>query len=96
MLYFERINLSGGIDPAKSNENKECMIYRYCFINHEVRFQNHVCSGFHNFAMLCLNISDIAIITVKGVDYRCIIHDLTKSEAICLLENYMLDDCGYM
>ena len=26
--------------------------------------------------MLCLNISDIAIITVKGADYRCIIRDI--------------------
>ena len=26
--------------------------------------------------MLCLNISDIAVINVKGVDYRCIIHNM--------------------
>ena len=28
--------------------------------------------------MLCLNISDIAIITVKGVDYFCIISALAN------------------
>ena len=32
--------------------------------------------------MLFLNTSDIAIIIVKGVDYRCIIHDISRSEAI--------------
>ena len=41
---------------------------------------------------LCLNISDIAIITVKGIYYRCIIHDISKSDAIHLLENPMLNN----
>ena len=45
--------------------------------------------------MLCLNISDIAIITVKNVDYRCIIYNISKSEAINLLENSVLKDRGY-
>ena len=46
--------------------------------------------------MLCLSCSDIAIITVKGVGYCCIIHDISKSEAIHLLQNSVLDDCGYI
>ena len=46
--------------------------------------------------MLCLNLSDIAIITVKGVDYCCIIYHFSKSEAIHLLENSVLDDRGYI
>ena len=41
--------------------------------------------------MLSANISDISIITVKNVDYRCIIHNISKSEAINLLENYVLN-----
>ena len=45
--------------------------------------------------MLCLDISDIAIITVKNVGYRCIIHNISKSEAVNLLENSVLEDCGY-
>ena len=46
--------------------------------------------------MLSVNISDIAIITVKNVDYRCIIHNISKSEAINLLENSVLEDRGYI
>ena len=41
--------------------------------------------------MLCLNISDITIITVKSVNYCCIMHDISKSEAIHLLENFVLE-----
>ena len=36
-----------------------------------------------------LSLSDIAIINVKVVDYCCIIHDISKSESISLLENYV-------
>ena len=46
--------------------------------------------------MLCLNISDIAIITIKHVDYCCIIHYISKFEAIHLLKNSVLDHCGYI
>ena len=46
--------------------------------------------------MLGLNLSDIAVITVKGVDYCCIIHDISKSEAIHLLENSVLDHRWYI
>lgn len=37
--------------------------------------------------MMCLNISEITIITVKSIDYWCIIYDINKSDAIRLLEN---------
>ena len=60
------------------------------------KFQDYVRNGCHDLIMLCLNISNIAIVTVKGVDYHCIIHDISKSEAIRLLENSVLDDCGYI
>ena len=46
--------------------------------------------------MLCLNIGDINIITIKGVDYRCIIHDISKCKAIICSRNSVGDDCGYM
>ena len=37
--------------------------------------------------MLTVDIDDIANITVKNVDYCCIIHNISKSEAINLLKN---------
>ena len=43
----------------------------------------------------CLNINDIAIITVKNVDYCCIIHN-SKSEAINSLQNSVLEDCRHI
>ena len=39
-----------------------------------------------------VNISDIATITITNVDYHCIIHNSSKSKAINLLKNYVLED----
>ena len=46
--------------------------------------------------MLCLNLIDIAVITVESVDYTGLIDDTSKSNAIHLFENFVLDDRGYI
>ena len=59
------------------------MICHYWFFNGRFQFQNSVCNGCHDLTILSVNISDIAIIiTVKNVDYCCIIHNISKSKAI--------------
>ena len=55
--------------------------------------------------MMCFNFSDITIITVKNVYYCCIIHEISKHEAIHLLEkkskkkietkNILIDEKNY-
>ena len=52
-----------------------------------------LCNGCHNLAMLYLNICNIAIITVEGIDYCCILYDTSKSEAIPLLQTFVFNDC---
>ena len=44
--------------------------------------------------MLSINNRDIAIITVKNVDYYGIIHKINKSKAINLSKNSLLEDHG--
>ena len=72
------------------------MICHYWFFNDGFEFQDSKWNGCHDLTMLSVNISDIAIITVKNVDYRCIIHNISKSEAINLLKNSVLEDRGYI
>ena len=78
MLYYDRIDLSEGINPTKSYNSKECMICHYWCFNHGFKFQNSVCNGCHDLTTLCLNLSDIAIIIVKNVGYCCIFYDISK------------------
>ena len=60
------------------------MICQYFFFKHGFQFPEYVCNGCHDFSMMCLNISDIAIIIVKNVDYRCIIIILGNLEQLIL------------
>ena len=46
--------------------------------------------------MLTVNINFIAIITAKNVGYRCVIHNISKSEAINLLKSAVFEDRGYI
>ena len=39
MLYYDRIDISKGFDPPKSNRNKEFMIFQYWFFNQGLNFQ---------------------------------------------------------
>ena len=96
MLYFDRIDISEGTDLAKSTSSKECIIFHYWFFNHEVKFQDSVCNGCYDLRILSVNIRDIPIITDKNVDYCCIIHKISKSEANSLLENCTPQDRGHI
>ena len=95
-MHYNRIDLSEGIDVAKSNNSKACIVCHYWCFYHGFKFQDSGCNGCHDLSKLCLNLSDIAINTIKNVDYRCIIHNISKSDAIHLLENSMLDNRRYI
>ena len=80
MKIFLKIRYYKGIDLAKSSNSKECMSCNYWFFNHVFQFQDSVFNGSHDLTLLSVNISDIAIITVKNIDYCYIIHNISKSE----------------
>ena len=66
-----------------------------CF-NHGLKLQHSICNFGHNLTMLSVNICNIVIITITFVDYLCIINDISKSLAIDLLKNSVLEDRGYI
>ena len=89
MLYYNRIDITEKIDPTKSNKSKVTTVFLIMGSNFKLLYAMVA-------MMLSVNISDIAIVTVKDVDHRCIIHNISKSEAINLLENYLLEDPRYI
>ena len=95
MLHYDRINMSKVIDTAKSNNSKESFIGHYRQFNHGLEFENSICNGSHYLLMLCLNIGDIAIVTVIEADNCYIIYEISKFEAIHLL-NSAFEDRGYI
>ena len=88
MVYYDRIDVSEGIDVNKTSASKECDVCHYCyFLNYSFKFQPNVCNRCHDLLMISVNLSDIAILNIEGSDYRCIISLISEKEAINLLQN---------
>ena len=56
-------------------------------INYSFKFQPNVCNRCHDLLMMPMNLSDIAILNIKGSHYRCIISLISKNEAMNLMQN---------
>ena len=79
MLYFDRIDVSEGIDINETSESKECNICHYCFfLDKGFKFQPNVCDGYHDLLMMSMNLSDIGILNIKDSYYLFIIRELAK------------------
>ena len=87
MLYFDRINVSEGIDINKTSTSKVWYLSLLVFLNKGFKFQTYVCNRCHDLLMLSMNLNNIAIFKIKNGDYRCIITETSKSEAINLIKN---------
>ena len=62
MAYFDRIDVSEGIDVNKTRESKECDICHYWyFLNKGFKFQPNFCNRCRDLLMISMNLSDIAI-----------------------------------
>ena len=95
MLQYERIDSSEGIDLDKSNKSKKCMICHYChFKDIGYKYEPYVGHGCHDLSMVVYDLNDFMILSIKGIDYRCNVFNISKSDAINLLNNSVLDNKG--
>ena len=64
-------------------------VYHKCYISIELTFLKELMliKQCHDLLMISMNLSDIAILNVKGSDYGCIISFISKNEAINLMQN---------
>ena len=85
MLHYDGIEVSEEIDVNKTSESNECDICLYWyFLNKGFEFQPDVCNDFmiswcHDLLIMSMNLSEIAILNIKGADYCCIISGISKS-----------------
>ena len=88
MSYYDRVDVSEGIDVNKASESKECNICHYWYFLHKgLKFQPNVCNRGHDFLMMSMNVSDIHILNIKNGDYWFIVSGISKTEAINLMQN---------
>ena len=73
MLQYEKIDVSEGIDVNKTIASKECEPCHYWYFkNVGFWFEPHVSNKCHNVLMTAYELENIVILSVGGVDLRCI------------------------
>ena len=82
MLYYDRIDVSEGIDVNKTSKSKECDICHYWFfLNKRFKFQSYVCNRCHDLLMMSISLTDTAVLKIENAGYRCIINGISKSKS---------------
>ena len=56
------------------------------------KFEPHVCNKCHDVLMTAYELKIVAILTVKGVDYRCILWAISKNEGANVLNDSVLEE----
>ena len=71
MLEYDRIDNSEGIDIGKTNKSTECDICHYWyFLDKNFNYEKYLCNGCHDLMQKAMNFNDVAIVSIKGNDYR--------------------------
>ena len=90
---YERIDVSEGIHLNKSDKSKECMICHYWYFKDiGYKYEPHVCNGCHDLSMMLYDLNDFMTLNIKGIGFRCYVFNISKSDAINLLNNSALDN----
>ena len=69
-MYYDRIDVSEGIDVNKTSASKECDVWQYWyFLIYSFKFQSNVCNRYQDLSMVSVVLSDIVILIIKSTDY---------------------------
>ena len=61
-----------------------------------LEFEPHVCNRFHHILMTAYEVKSIAVLNVKGVDFRCVLWGISRDETVHRLNNSGLEDKGVL
>ena len=71
MLECDRTDISEGIDIDRTNKSKECNICNYWyFLDKNLNYDPYLCNGCHDLMQKTMSFKNVAIISVKGNNYR--------------------------
>ena len=97
MLWYQKIDVSEGIDINKTSASKECELCHYWFFKDiGFKFEEHVCNKCHDLLMRAYSLKDLAILSAKGNTYRYILMGISKNEVLKRLNNSVTHDRGVL
>ena len=93
MLEYDIIDISEGIDVNRSCNSRECGIFHYWyFLDRNFSYQKYLCNGCHDLMQKAMSFNDVAVVSIKGNDYRIHFWYISKDGAISLMHNSNLID----
>ena len=93
ILYYDRIDVSEVTDVNKTSASKDYDICCYWyFLSKGFRFQSNICNRCNDLLMMSMNLSNIAVLNIKGSDYGCIISGISKTGAMNVIQNINLTE----
>ena len=97
MLKYEKFDISEGIDVNKTSASKESELCHYWFFKDiEYKFEEHICNRCHDLLTMAYSLKNIAILSAKGVTFRCILMGISKNEGLKRLNNSVTYDRGVL
>ena len=93
MLDYDKIDISEGIDINKTHASKEFHICHYWYFKDTgFKYESYLCNGCHGLMQKAMNFNNVAIIYVKGSDYRIYFWYMSKNHAINKMNNSNLNE----
>ena len=93
MLEYDRIDILERIDINKTNASKECDICHYWyFLDNNFNYEPYLCNGCHDLMQKAMNFNDVAVVSIKGNDYRIHFWYMSKDNAISIMNNSNLNE----
>ena len=90
MLEYDRIDIS----VNKSNDkSKECDICHYWyFLDKNFTDKQYLCDGCYDLMQKAMSFNDVAIVSIKGSDYRIYFWYMSKDDAMNIMHNSNLNN----
>ena len=79
MIRYQKTDVSEGIGVNKTSASKECELCHYWFLKDiGFKFEEHVFNKCHDLLRMAYSLKNMAILSAKGVTFRCILMDISK------------------
>ena len=93
MLECDRIDIPEAFDINKTNASKECDTCHYWYIlDKNFYYEPYLCNVYHDQMQKAINFNVVAIVFIKGNDYRIHFWYISKDDAISIMHNSSLND----
>ena len=81
------------LNTNKTSASKECSICHYWyFLDKSFNCDSYLCDGCHDLMQKAMSFKNVAIVSIKGNDYRIHFYYISKDDAITLMTNSNLND----